>query len=273
MDPLTLAAIGIPTAFQAGVGIYQTAKGARMAAQAERPEYEIPLEIQENLSQSELMALEGLPAEQKKQFVDNIQRGIQAGMRGLKDRSSGLQGISGLVQQQMDQYRGMFADDAQQRIANIAQLMNQRQNMATYKDKEFQLNELDPYMNQVQAAEAMKGAGLQNIMGGVQAGSQMYLDQINYQKLLDANTPVEDTTEETTYTQVPVEPRRYNSTIPYNSVVPMNPVAPNNQQTLPAYETPNVTQGVGNDYGQNMGGVPLGGSLSSQLLQSLLAGQ
>ena len=61
--------------------------------------------------------------------------------------------------------------------------------MATYKDKEFQLNELDPYMNQVQAAEAMKGAGLQNIMGGVQAGSQMYLDQINYQKLLDANTP------------------------------------------------------------------------------------
>jgi len=202
IDPLTLTSVVAPMALQTGLGIYQQAKGARMAAQAERPEYEIPQEIYENLSQSELMALEGLPAEQKKEFVDNIQRGIQAGMRGLKDRSAGLAGIGGLVQQQMDQYRNMFSQDAAQRINNIATLQNNRNTMATYRDKEFKTNELDPYMNQVAAAEAMKGAGLQNIMGGVSAGSNTYLDYIKYQQFLNANTPVtQDTTQQTTVAQ------------------------------------------------------------------------
>ncbi len=75
--------------------------------------------------------------------------------------------------------------DAQQRQTNEQALQGVRSNLAEYKDKEFQMNQMNPYQETMQAAEAMKGAGIQNLMGGVTSGSKMGLDYGMFQEYMN----------------------------------------------------------------------------------------
>lgn len=180
----------IPNIAQAGYGIYQAFKGNQLANSMTRPEYQIPEEVLANLSDAQIQALEGLPAEQKQAFVENIQRGSQSAMRGLGDRSAGISGISSIQQNEADSYRELLGMDARQRQANQANLMNQRSNVADYRDKAWDYNVRQPYDETMAAAEAMKGAGLQNIFGGLKQGVQQSLDYKMYQDMLGQRPPV-----------------------------------------------------------------------------------
>jgi hypothetical protein len=180
---ITAALSAIPAATQAGLGIYQAIKGFDLA-NAERPQYEIPQEILDNLTDAEIQALRGLPAQQKREFIDNVQRSQQASINALGDRKAGLSGVTGINQQSMDAYRNLLTADANQRQVNERSLMDVRSNVADYRDKEFNTNQMQPYLEQMQAAEAMKGAGFQNVMGGVSAGSQMGIDVIKFDKYM-----------------------------------------------------------------------------------------
>ena len=174
----------IPTAVQAGTGIYQAIKGRQLANSTARPDYSIPQEMLDMMTDSEVQALRGLPAEQRQQYLDNVMRAQQASLEAMGDRKAGLAGLAGVQQQATDAYRNMLSMDSQARMDAEQRLQGVRGTMADYKDKQFQVNEMQPYQNTMQAAEAMKGAGLQNIMGGVMAGSQMGLDYARYRDLL-----------------------------------------------------------------------------------------
>lgn len=163
--PVTTAAIlgGVQTV----TGIAQYIKGRKLAKENKRPSYEIPNEIKQNLTQAQMMALEGLPAEQKKQYVDNIQRSQNFTLGAMDDRKAGLTGLSSLMQNSNDAYRNLLSMDAQAKQANQQQLMGQRGIMANYKDKAFDFNKVQPYEAAAQAAQAMQGAGMQNAFGGL----------------------------------------------------------------------------------------------------------
>ena len=118
------------------------------------------------------MALEGLPTEQKQQFVENVQRTMQSGLRGLSERGTGLAGIEGLAQQQIDAFRTLLGQDVAARQANQAQLAQARGTMAGFKEKAFDINQMQPYIQDYLQAQAMMGAGSQNIMGGIQTAGQ-----------------------------------------------------------------------------------------------------
>lgn len=171
MLPLAL----IPIALQGATGVAQLIKGKKLAQENVRPGYDIPDEIRQNLSQAQMQALEGLPAEVKNQYMQNLQRSAQFGLSAMSSRKAGLAGLSSLVQNQNDAYSNLMAQDAQAQQANLQELMNQRSNMAAYQDKRFGLNQLDPYNQKAEAAQAMKGAGLQNIMGGLQSATDLGL--------------------------------------------------------------------------------------------------
>tara|TARA_R110001592_G_scaffold1340_1_gene7933 strand:- start:14661 stop:15245 length:585 start_codon:yes stop_codon:yes gene_type:complete len=175
----------VPTVAQAGLGIYQTIKGNRLANSMNRPVYNIPQEILDNLTDSQIQALRGMPAEQKQQYIDNVMRSQQASFGALGDRKAGLAGIAGVQQNAIDGYRNMLSMDAQQRQTNEQALQGVRSNLAEYKDKEFQMNQMNPYQETMQAAEAMKGAGIQNLMGGVTSGSKMGLDYGMFQEYMN----------------------------------------------------------------------------------------
>jgi len=94
-----------------GYGISQQQKAEALDRQNARPKYNVPEEIRKNLNQAQLMALEGLPDEQKQQFVNNIQRSQQFGLQSLSSRKSGLAGLGSLVQQGNDAYGNLLSQD------------------------------------------------------------------------------------------------------------------------------------------------------------------
>lgn len=159
---------------QLGMAAYQTYKGSKAAEGLNRPQYEIPDEVKQKLSAAHLMALEGLPAAQKQEFVQNIQRGMNFGLRNLSDRKAGIAGLSSLVQSGDDAYNKMLVEDATQKLENQKYLGTVQSEMGGFRDKAYQLNELEPYMQKSQSAAAMKGAGMQNIYGALQSGINAY---------------------------------------------------------------------------------------------------
>lgn len=155
-------------------GLHQYYKARKMEKDNKRPEYQIPQEVAQNLTQAQMDALEGLPAAQAQQFIQNIQRGSAFGMSQLGSRKAGLAGLATLNQQQQDAYGNLLSMDAQAVRQNKANLMNQRQVMADYRDQAFQLNKLNPFYEKQAEIEALKGAGIQNIGNSFQmaAGQQ-----------------------------------------------------------------------------------------------------
>lgn len=183
----------VPAVIQGGIGIYQMLKGKKQAQSMERPQYQISQEMLDMMTDSEVQALRGLPEEQVQQYMDNVMRSQQASLAAAGDRKAGLAGLASSQQVANDAYKNLLSMDAQARQAAEQRLQGVRGQMNQVKDFQWKTNELDPYLNTMQSAEAMKGAGMQNIMGGVQSGAQMGLDYMKYMKLLNSfgqpNTP------------------------------------------------------------------------------------
>lgn len=185
--PLPLAALAaVPAVAQGVTGIYQTIKGNQLANSMERPTFDIPQEILDNLTDAQIQALRGMPAEQKQQYLDNVMRSQQSALGAMGDRKAGLAGLGGVQQNAVDAYRNMLSMDAQQRQTNELALQGVRSDVAGYKDKQFQINELDPYNQTMAAAEGMQGAGIQNFMGGVTSGAKMGLDYGMYNQFMNS---------------------------------------------------------------------------------------
>jgi len=163
------AGSAIGGALQTGYGLYQTIKGSRLAKKAAAMDatYQIPQEIKDKLSASQLMALEGLPADQKKQYIDNLQRNAMFGLNAMGDRKAGLTGLSTLVQNQNDAARNLLSMDAQARQQNQIRLGQTQSEMAGYRDKVFDINKYRPKVDATNQANAMLGAGERNLYGGL----------------------------------------------------------------------------------------------------------
>ncbi len=181
--PLALALA--PSIIQTGMGIYQTMQGNEMKNSMDRPTYEIPQEILDSLTDAQVQALRGMPAEQKQQYIDNVMRSQQASLEAMGDRKAGLAGLAGVQQTAVDAYRNMLSMDAQQRQLNEQNLQRTRGVVAGFKDKQFDYNEAQPYDQTMAAAEGMIGSGIQNTFGGIQAGSQMGLDAVMFNQYMN----------------------------------------------------------------------------------------
>lgn len=164
-------------------GGFQLLRGLSQAKRNQRPEYNIPQEIQQNLNQAQLYAQQGLPMDVYNRAAGNIDRNAAFGLRSLGDRRSGIAGVSALNQSTNDAYSNLAMQDAQARMNNLAQLYNARNTMAGYRDKAFDLNKMQPFIQRAQEAQALQGAGLQNIMKGLQGAGNTLSAQAYYNAL------------------------------------------------------------------------------------------
>lgn len=175
---------GAAGALRLGIGAWQWWKGNQLAKHNVRPTYNIPDEMKHYLSQAEQSALEGLPAEQKQQYLDNISRNMSAGLYGLNSRNAGIGGIGNVVGQANEGAKNLLVADANQRMMNKQQLQTARQSYANFQDKTFQLNSLNPYYETANKASALQGAGIQNTVAGADAiGQSFQQGQQNTQQL------------------------------------------------------------------------------------------
>jgi hypothetical protein len=62
----------------------------------------------------------------------------------------------------------MGLQNASYRDSTEQQYMGALNTAGAYSDKEFEINQMAPYMQHMAAASAMRGAGMQNFMGGTQ---------------------------------------------------------------------------------------------------------
>jgi len=167
----TLATIGLALAgasagAKAITGASQTAKGKKALKRAIDPGYKIPDEFKRNLGQAEQMSKVGLPSEQYNLASTNIQRNTQAGLRQLGRMSNPFAGIAGLQRGQNDAFAQLDASNANARRQNLLNSMNVRRDLAGQKLAQQQYAQ-QGYFDKVNQANAMIGAGRQNVAGAL----------------------------------------------------------------------------------------------------------
>jgi hypothetical protein len=169
--PLPLAAVGGIVSGLGAIGklfsgASQVKRGKKMLAGLKDPGYAIPKEFEKNVGEAENMARVGLPSEQYNLATTNIQRGTQAGLRQLGRMSNPFAGISGLARNQSDALASLDASNAAARRQNMLQAMGARREMAGQRLAQQQYAQ-QGYMNQVNQANALIGAGRQNQAGAL----------------------------------------------------------------------------------------------------------
>ncbi len=127
-----------------------------------RPQYKIPEEITQGLALANQRGQQGLPEAQKQEYLSNLQRGQAYSIGQAGSRKAGLQGIGTLNENQNTGYANLLSQDSAARMANQKEIYGQLQNVANYKDQAFQLNQVNPYYENIAKRDANRGALFQN---------------------------------------------------------------------------------------------------------------
>ena len=157
-----------------GVAAYKGYKGKKQKEKARdemkklvKPTYSIPREIFDNLSDAEKRTVEGLPAQQKQEFVKNLERTQATRFKSATDRKSGLLGLQAQTSATNDAYTNLVSKDAlmktQSKQRKEAEIAQARMNMAAHRDKAFAISrgDYDAKLNSLQA-DYQAGARNQN---------------------------------------------------------------------------------------------------------------
>lgn len=150
-------------------GEEQKSKANKLLGQP-RPGYNIPKEALDNQQIAQNLALTGLPSAQYEQAMKNIQRQSNQAISSAQDRRAGI-GLIGTIQQKANDATGnLDAQNAEARRKNIGTLLQQNQNVAGYRDKQFDWNQKQKYQQNYNYGMQLLGAGNQNIVGGIDKG-------------------------------------------------------------------------------------------------------
>jgi len=155
-------------AVSVGIGVYQTVKAdqERKKAQRDKPEYEIPEEVGMNQSLAEQVAYEGLPAASRTAFNKEVQRSQASMLSRTGELQAGISGMAAAQVANQDALSQLYSRDAEARIRGKQAQMGANLDMARARDQVFNIDFAD-YQQQLASAQAMAGAGMQNIYGGV----------------------------------------------------------------------------------------------------------
>lgn len=148
-------------------GLFQRRKANKMLKSLSRPTYAIPEEITRSQKMAEMAAQEGLPSAQYNKAMQNIQRQQSNALAGATDRRSALMALPKIQQAANDAALGLDVQDAQARMQNQRTLYGVSNTTAGYKNKQFEINQMQPYQQQRDYAMSLLGAGNQNFTGGI----------------------------------------------------------------------------------------------------------
>jgi len=168
---IPLLAIGMGISAAAGLaqsiqGIGQVSKSRKEMENLTKPEYIIPQEIAQNLTDAEQRQYYGLPDAQKREFLNSMQQSTTDALRSSATRRGGLQMVSNIQEQQNQMSNQLMLQDIQAREAKVGQLMDARREMAQQRLQKF-AHEYSDYSSQLDYLRSQESAGIQNIFGGV----------------------------------------------------------------------------------------------------------
>ena len=152
-----------------GIEYFQNKK-QQARDEAMRPKWETPAEVGQGLTLANQQALQGLPEEQKQQYLQNLQRTASYSLGQQSSRKGGLAGLASLNENLFQGYGNMLAQDSAARQANTNKIYGQLQNVADYKGLGFQINQSNPYYENVARTSANRGTFYQNLNKTAQLG-------------------------------------------------------------------------------------------------------
>lgn len=152
-------------------GLHQKSEARKMMQSNPYPTQPVPQGIQQNATQANRMALQGLPSAQYQEAMKNIQRQQASAIIGAQNRRAGMDAISSTNQTTNDAYQQLSAQDAAARRQNIQTAYGQNQTLGQYQNQAFDWNQKNKYLQTYQYAQSLMGAGNQNVTRGIDAGA------------------------------------------------------------------------------------------------------
>jgi hypothetical protein len=228
---LQLLVAALPSVVKGVQGISQSSKAKKMEKGLVRPTYKTPEMINEAIAGARMRA-QGTQLPGQKYTEDRLAGATAAGQRAILEAGTGSAGainaISGLYGNQMNKELSLAEAGAQNQQRNIANLQQMLLQGAGYKDKEFQLNEYDPYKQKAATISALRGAGIQNKAGALSDLSTIGLQmmKLNAKGAFDKEKK-DDVSKKALKTQLntytPIEQRTGGA--PYNTKPKVGPLA------------------------------------------------
>ena len=170
----------IATGAQTALGIGQTIAGL-VKKKPEIPEYDIPQEVYDNMTDAEYWALEGMPAASKEKFIQESKRTGATALSRSADRKGGLGLVSSIAQQERDDSTQMLSMDAEARMGNLDRLFRAR-DVATQQEGIKQEWDKEKVMAEREDVNELIGSGVTNVFGamGTFADLDSYSDSGSY---------------------------------------------------------------------------------------------
>jgi|SRR6478736_5660135 len=150
-------------------GLSQKRKAKKLLnSLGDQPLYNIPNEVLQNQKMAQLSASEGLPSQQYNNAMKNIQESQRNALSSSLDRRSALMALPKIQREANNAYGRLDAADATARMNNQKTLYGINSQVAGYRDKEFQVNKMQPWERKYQYAQGLLGAGNQNLSNGIE---------------------------------------------------------------------------------------------------------
>lgn len=157
---------GLSGAISGITGYFQKKKGNQILKDNPRPTEEIPQDVLENQQMARQMANEGLPSEQYQQAQKNIQRQQATALNASQDRRGALATVGAIQQGTNDATGNLDAENANARRQNQLNLMNVNNTVAGWRDKTWQWNQQQRYIQAYNTGNALVGIGNSNMTKG-----------------------------------------------------------------------------------------------------------
>lgn len=162
---LGIAIAGLGALAKGISGIFQGAKANRIDRNNIRPTQNVQQEYFQNVADAEQAARSGMPVAQYQQALQNQQRNLTGGVRALGRSANPSAGLASLLRASNDSALNLDVQNSLQQRQNQRYLASQRGMLANQKQAAFDWNMKSPYLAKFAQAQALRGAGAQNLMG------------------------------------------------------------------------------------------------------------
>lgn len=148
-------------------GLFGKKKANNILRQNPYPQEGMPSEITANQQIAQNAANEGMPSEQYQAAQRNIQRNQAAALSAASTTPGGAVNNVGAIQQASNDATGnLNAQSAEMRRQNIGQLIGVNQQAASWKDKLFDWNQRQKYIQNYNYGMGLLGQSNQNMLSG-----------------------------------------------------------------------------------------------------------
>lgn len=166
---VSAGASALGSLFQTGLGIAQLIKARKY--RMGRPTYEIPDEVKQGLGLRQQMLNARMPgaAEAERNIYESSAATLANAQQGATDSASLLAAAAGQQGATNRALRKLSIQEDMDYERRVQGLERQQSQMAQFRDKEFDINKMQPYQEAAATRSALIGGGLQNIAGGIKS--------------------------------------------------------------------------------------------------------